>query len=115
MHGVEVVADVSDMRHRADEGEVLGQRGQPAVQFRDAHAGHGRGNGIVRPPDFSGRAGLEIPGVDVARAAAKQDENAGTLGGLTAQALARIDAGGHHSRGGHGQRANPAGLEDLPP
>src|SRR5262245_20098949 len=110
-----MVADVADVRHRADEGEVLRQAGQPGVQLADPHPGDLRGDRPVRPADLVGCAGLEVPGVDVAGPATEQDEDARPLGGATGEPAAGLDAGGNDA--GHADRegANSPGLEELAP
>src|SRR5262245_50240237 len=46
MHGVEMVTNVSDMRHRPDQAEMLSQFCQSRVKLRDLHTGYRRGNGL---------------------------------------------------------------------
>ncbi len=52
VHGVEMIADVSDVRHRADQAELPGQRGQARIQLGETHAGNGRGDGLVGAANF---------------------------------------------------------------
>ena len=110
VHGVEMVADVADVRHRPDQAEMLGQRGQARVQLADAHAGDRRGDRLVGAANFRGRLGLQVPGIEVAGPAAQQDEDARLLGGTAAKSSVAIDARRNHPRAPESS-ADPAGLE----
>ena len=61
-----MVADVARVRHRPDQGEMVGQLGQARVQLADLHAGDGRGDRLVRAADLRRASRFEVPGVDVA-------------------------------------------------
>ena len=111
VHGVEMVADVADVRHRPDQAEMPGQRGQARVQLADAHAGDRRGDRPVGAANFRRRRGLQVPGVEVAGSAAQQDEDARLLGGTAAKSSLAIDARRNHPRQAQSQGADPAGLE----
>ena len=99
------------VRHRPDQAEVLGQVGQARVQLADAHAGDRRGDRLVRAANLRRRRRLEVPGVEVAGAAAQQDEDARLVGGAAARSAHRIDAGRHHAGQAQVQEAGPAELE----
>ncbi len=111
VHGIEMVADVADVRHRPDQGEMPGQRGQAHVQLAEAHPGDGRGNRLVWAADAVRGIGLQVPGVEVAGSAAQQDEDARPLGRAAAETLLAIDPCGDHARHGQVQGAEPASLE----
>ena len=112
VHGVEVVADVPDVRHRADQGKMLGQGGKARVQFADAHARDGRGNRPIGAANAIGCIRLEVPGVEVARPTAQEHEDTGLLRRDATRGLV-IDARRHHPRKGHRHGADPAGLKQL--
>src|SRR5262249_4100723 len=110
-----MVADVADVRHRADEGEVLRQAGQPGVQLADPHPGDLRGDRPVRPADLVGGAGLEVPGVDVAGPATEQDEDARPVGGAAGRPAAGLEAGRAEAGQADREGADTPGLEELAP
>ena len=93
-----MVADVADVRHRPDQAEMLGQRGQARMQLADAHAGDRRGDRLVGAANLRRRLGLQVPGIEVAGPAAQQDEDARLLGGTAAKSSIAIDARGNHPR-----------------
>jgi hypothetical protein len=113
VHRVEMVADVVDMRHRADQRKMLGQLGQARVKFADAHTGHGGGNRPIRAPNSLRRCGLQVPRIEMTGPATQQDEDARLRGSTAAQCLFAIDARRNHARKGPMKNADAAGLEQL--
>ena len=111
MHGVEMVADVSDVRHRADQAEVPGQEGQARMKLGELHAGDRGGNGLVRSANLGRRLRFQVPRVEMAGPAAEQNVDARLLGGAAAKSALGVDACGHRPRQPESQRADPAGLE----
>ena len=61
MHRVKVVADITDMRHRADQAEMISQLSHLGVQFVNLHARDGRGDGLVRSPNRIGSTRFQVP------------------------------------------------------
>ena len=113
VHGVEVVADVPDMGHGADETEMRRQTGQTLVQLGEVHAGDRRGNGLVRAANFRGCRGLQVPRIEVTGPAAQPDQDAGLLRGTAAETSFALQAGRDRSRATESQGADPTGLEKL--
>src|SRR5262249_41508594 len=111
VHGVEVVADVADVPHRVDDGNVLRQRGQLLVQLAQAQTWDGRGDRTVRPADLVGGIWLKVPGVEVTRPAAQPDEDARLRGRPLTQRSIRVYTGRHQARPGQIRRTDRAGLE----
>ena len=81
------------------------------VQLADAHAGDGRGDRLVRAANLRRGVGLQVPGVEVARPAAQQDEDARLLGG-SLRRLAAIHARRDDPRRGEAQGAGAAELKE---
>ncbi len=112
VHRVEMVADRPGVRHRPDQAEVLGQVRQPHVQLADAHAGDRRGDRRIGAADLGRGGRLQVPGVEVAGAAAQQDEDA-RFGGAVARPAHPIDAGRHHAGHGEVEQAGAAELQQA--
>src|SRR5262249_55633738 len=110
-----MVADVADVGHRADEGEVLRQAGQPGVQLANPHPGDLRGDRPVRPADLVGCPGLEVPSIDVAGPATEQDEDARPVGGPAGQPATGLGAGGDGAGQADREGADTPGWEKLAP
>ena len=92
MHGVEVVADVAGVRHRADQAKCSVSLARRVCSSLMRMPGTVVAIGLYGPRISAGAFGLQVPGVEVARPAAQQDEDARLLG----RALGRIapaDAG----------------------
>ena len=114
VHRVEVVADGARVGHRVDQRELVSDLGQLGVHFVDAHARHLGGQGLVRSADRVGRVGLHVPGIDVARSAAEQEEDARLLGGHGFAAGVQLVAAPDRSRQAQRKRAQATGDEGLP-
>lgn len=115
VHRVEVIADRPRVRHRTDQAEMIRDLRELRMQFRKVHAGHLRRNRLVRATDLERCLGLEVPGVDVARSATEQHEDAAFLGGH--RVSGRIEAVLAEDEPGHREieEAQAAGLERGPP
>src|SRR5206468_3332101 len=74
VHGIEMVADIAHVLHRADDGKMLTQIGQPRSQFANLHSGHPRGDGPIGASNVLGSIRLQIPHVEMAWPAAKPKE-----------------------------------------
>ena len=113
VHGVEMVADVADVRHRANQAEMLGQLGEPRVQLADAHAGDRRGDRPIRAANFrrapSGFRSQVSRWLGPPHSRTKMHD----FRGAAAEPAVGIDAGGHRPRHAQRQGADAAGLEKL--
>jgi hypothetical protein len=76
VHGVEMVADVADVHHRADDREMLRQRSHARVQLGELQSRDGRRGRSIGSADSLRRVRLEVPGIKMARPAAQPDEDA---------------------------------------
>ena len=109
-----MIADVADMGHRPNQAEVLGQGSEPGVKLADVHPRNGRGDRLVWPSNFLGSVWLHVPGVEMTRSTAKQDEDAGLLGRASPKSLVGIDACRNRTRQTHRQGTDPPHLEQSP-
>jgi hypothetical protein len=111
VHRIEVIADVPGVGHRADQGELVGVCREFGVQLADSHPWHpGRGR-LIRPANFGGCVGLQIPGINVAGSAAKQDKDARfpARAGFTRAA----EPCRHRSGQAHAKHTDPAQLQQT--
>jgi hypothetical protein len=112
VHRVEMITDISHVRHRADHAEAPAAGGEARGQLADAHPGDGGGDRPIRAANALGRLGLGVPGIEMTRATAQQQKDARLVRRPVAQGSLTIDPCRHQPRRAECQRADAAGLEE---
>jgi hypothetical protein len=113
VHGVEMIADVPDMAHRPHQAKLTCQLGQTCVKLAKPHAGDGASNRPIRATNPFRRCGFEVPGVEVARPATQEDEDARPLGGNATKRAIAVNQGRNRPWKSESESANPASLKKL--
>jgi len=86
---------------RADEGYTIGHCGELGEELADFHAGHDGFDRVVFAADFGGGVGLEVPHVDVGRAARQKDVDDRLVRALALRRLNAEHIGQRQTAEGH--------------